>query len=102
VGAVLSSRRMALAILPVLGFLAVALMIRRPVLGLSLGALFYLPQTFSYTSSEFYWGLQSGLKVVIYMQNEHGKVAVNLLAVALLVAHIALVTRRVRGARAGK
>ena len=90
-------------LLPVLGLAAGGLMLRWPVLGLFLGQLFYLPQVLHYSTPESNWSIQCGLSASFYLEwRDAAKVGINVLAIALLVAHFALLNLRGRKTRAGR
>jgi len=84
-------------LLPCLGFVAAGVMLRRPLLGLALGAAFYLLQSVSYFGPYGAWGVRSGFHASFPVRLGDGAIVVNVLAIAFCLAHVfCLSSRRAR------
>lgn len=83
-------------LLSLLGFVSAAVMRRKPYLGLVLGAVFYFPQTFSCFSSSLSWGVRAGLFFVLSAKVGSAMLFFNVVAIALLILHIAMAAQRFR------
>ncbi|MET0322221.1 MAG: hypothetical protein ABW069_15985 [Duganella sp.] len=81
-----------------LGLAAAVLSLRRHVLGLWGSVLFYLLQVVAYFPYDGSWqfSIKAGVNVGLVMRWPHGVVVVNMVALALLVATVAVLVRRVR------
>ena len=80
------------------GFLAAVLSLKRWKTGLCGGLLYYALQVLSYFPHDGGWqfSVKAGVSVGIVMQFLHGTLVVNMIALALLAATVAVLVWRVR------
>ena len=81
-------------LLPCLGFVAAGVMPRRPLIGLVLGAVFYLLQILSYFGPHGAWGVRSGLHASFTVRLGDGVIVINVLAIVFCLAHVFLLLNR--------
>jgi hypothetical protein len=86
-------------LLPTLGLVAGGSMIRYPVVGLALGAIFYALQAIAYFGPEGNWGFRSGLHVSFTVRLASGALVVNALAILLSVVHVVAMLKSHAGSR---